>query len=170
LTNYYHILGVQANATPAAIKRAFRRKAKHLHPDVNPGRESTRKFQLANEAYQVLRNPEKRRLYDLRLRHGIRGAAVYYRPSTGHRQAAQRYAYRRREPPAPHVPGRLEKIFNRFLFFSMLLLGLGVIFAGIYRATVAPIDGVNPYVGIVFGVVFTSLFLYLWDKKQRLGM
>ena len=170
MTTYYQILGLQANATPAAIKRAFRQKARHLHPDVNPAPESTRKFQLANEAYQVLRNPGKRRLYDLRLRHGIRGATVYYRPSPAHRPTAHKYAYRRREPGPPHVPGRLEKIFDRFLFLSLFLLGLGVIFAGIYRATVAPVDGVNPYVGIVFGVVFTSLFLYLWDKKQRLGM
>jgi len=170
LTNYYHILGVHANATPASIKRAFRQKAKHLHPDVNPGMESTRKFQLANEAYQVLIDPDKRRLYDLRLRHGIKGATVYYRPSPAQQAAARRYAYQRREPEVPHVPTRFEKLFDRFLFFFMLLSGLGAIFFGIYRAAVEPVDGVNPYVGIVFGVVFTSLFLYLWDKKQRLGM
>jgi hypothetical protein len=50
----------------------------------------------------------------------------------------------------------------------MLMLGISAIFYGIYRALGEPVEGVNPYVGIIFGVVFTGIFLFGWDKMQRL--
>src|SRR2546425_2213074 len=63
--DYYSTLGVAKNATAKDIKQAFRKLARKLHPDVNPGdRSSETRFKEINEAYEVLGDPEKRKKYD----------------------------------------------------------------------------------------------------------
>jgi molecular chaperone DnaJ len=63
--DYYEILGVPRDATPEEIKRAYRRLALKYHPDRNPGdKEAEEKFKEIAEAYDVLRDPEKRAMYD----------------------------------------------------------------------------------------------------------
>jgi molecular chaperone DnaJ len=60
----YDVLGVQRNATEEEIRRSFRKLAMEWHPDRNNGKEAEERFKAINEAYQVLIDPEKRRLYD----------------------------------------------------------------------------------------------------------
>jgi len=62
--DYYEILGVPRNASQEEIKKAFRRLARKYHPDLNKSPEAQEKFKEINEAYQVLSDPEKRKLYD----------------------------------------------------------------------------------------------------------
>lgn len=63
--DYYNILGVSKNASADDIKKAYRQKARKLHPDLNPNdKEAHRKFQQLNEANEVLSDPEKRAKYD----------------------------------------------------------------------------------------------------------
>ena len=63
--DYYKILGVDKNATEADIKKAYRKLARKLHPDLNPNdKEANKKFQQINEANEVLSDPEKRKKYD----------------------------------------------------------------------------------------------------------
>jgi curved DNA-binding protein len=63
--DYYKILGVDRKASAEEIKRAYRKLARQLHPDVNPDDKAAEtRFKDINEAYQVLGDPEKRSKYD----------------------------------------------------------------------------------------------------------
>jgi molecular chaperone DnaJ len=63
--DYYGLLGVSRNASDAEIKRAYRRLARELHPDVNPDEQAQARFREILAAYEVLSDPEKRRIVDL---------------------------------------------------------------------------------------------------------
>ncbi|GEL16871.1 molecular chaperone DnaJ [Pseudonocardia asaccharolytica] len=63
--DYYGILGIERGAGPDEIKRAYRRLARELHPDVNPDPEAQERFREVSTAYEVLTDPEKRRIVDL---------------------------------------------------------------------------------------------------------
>ena len=63
--DYYGILGVGRDAGPDEIKRAYRRLARELHPDVNADAAAQERFAEVSAAYEVLSDPEKRRIVDL---------------------------------------------------------------------------------------------------------
>ena len=63
--DYYEVLGVDRSADEAAIKRAYRKLAKKYHPDTNAGNaQAEEKFKEVTEAYDVLGDEKKRKLYD----------------------------------------------------------------------------------------------------------
>ena len=63
--DYYEVLGVDRNADAAAIKKAYRKLAKKYHPDTNAGNQQAEQmFKEVTEAYEVLSDPEKKKLYD----------------------------------------------------------------------------------------------------------
>lgn len=63
--DYYEILGIDKNASPTDIKKAYRKKAIQYHPDKNPGDEKAEElFKKSAEAYEVLSNPDKKARYD----------------------------------------------------------------------------------------------------------
>ncbi len=74
--DYYEVLGVARDASEDEIKKAYRKLAMQYHPDRNPGdAEAERKFKEAAEAYDVLRDPDKRARYDRFGHAGVQGGA-----------------------------------------------------------------------------------------------
>jgi molecular chaperone DnaJ len=72
--DYYEVLGVARDATETDIKKAFRRLARELHPDVNSGPDAEDQFKEAAEAYEVLSDSERRATYDRHGRDGLRSS------------------------------------------------------------------------------------------------
>lgn len=72
--DYYEILGIDKNASEAEIKKAYRKKAMKFHPDRNKGdEEAAKKFKEASEAYEVLKDPQKKAQYDQYGHAGVNG-------------------------------------------------------------------------------------------------
>src|SRR5262249_57768875 len=71
--DYYAALGVPRDGSPEDIKKAYRRLARELHPDVNPDARTQERFKEITQAYEVLSDAEKRQMYDL-------GADPFARP------------------------------------------------------------------------------------------
>src|SRR5712692_9132765 len=75
--DYYEVLGVGKDAGPEEIKRAYRRLAMQYHPDRNVGDgEAEARFKEAAEAYEVLRDPDKRQRYNRYGHAGLEGMNV----------------------------------------------------------------------------------------------
>jgi DnaJ-class molecular chaperone len=136
---YYAILGLKENASPEEIRRAYRKLALHYHPDRNRGDAGAEeRFKAISEAYGVLIDPEKRRMYDL-TRGGI-GAPAGDRPEPGpfssqedilrdllhNREAATIFEELTRE--FQRMGFRFDDGFVRHVFFG----GRGVIVGGIF--------------------------------------
>lgn len=65
MADYYDVLGVGRDATDDQLKRAYRKLARELHPDVNPDPEAQERFKAVTVAYEVLTDPQKRQIVDL---------------------------------------------------------------------------------------------------------
>lgn len=74
--DHYGVLGLDRSASPEDIKKAYRKLARELHPDVNPSDEAAERFKLVTHAYDVLSDPDQRERYDLGPQAGFGGAGA----------------------------------------------------------------------------------------------
>lgn len=65
MSDHYEVLGISKNASTEEIKKAYRKLARELHPDVNDSQEAQEKFKLVTHAYEVLGDDQARRRYDM---------------------------------------------------------------------------------------------------------
>src|SRR5436853_5107030 len=89
--DYYKILGVERNAGEDEIKKAYRKLARKYHPDVSKVADAKEKFQEVSEAYETLKDKEKRAAYD---NLGSHRAGQDFRPPPDwfHRYGAERFS------------------------------------------------------------------------------
>src|SRR5207248_8688368 len=76
MEDFYELLGIGRNATDDEIKRAYRQKARELHPDTNPDPAAEEQFKKITLAYEILRDPERRQRYDTFGPEGLRGTGA----------------------------------------------------------------------------------------------
>jgi molecular chaperone DnaJ len=93
--DYYKIMGVQRDASQDEVRKAYRKLARKWHPDINPGnKEAEQKFKEISEAYDVIGDEKKRKLYDEFGEEGLRAGfdaekARQYREWSSSQRAAQ---------------------------------------------------------------------------------
>lgn len=73
MADHYEVLGVSRDASADEVKKAYRKLARELHPDVNPSEEAQERFKLVTHAYEVLSDPVQRQQYDLGPQAGFGG-------------------------------------------------------------------------------------------------
>jgi len=118
----YTVLGISRGATDAEIKLAFREKAKQTHPDVANGGGAASDFRQLIEAYRVLRDPGKRRRYDLGEDVGERASAGQASTPRGQRARQQTYAGGQAPPVSsasflgPNAGAATAVVLGSFLF------------------------------------------------------
>ncbi|MFH0865673.1 MAG: J domain-containing protein [Bacteroidota bacterium] len=166
--DYYQILGISRESTTEQIRRAYRIRAKLLHPDVNKKENSKQLFQLLNEAYQVLINSEKRRWYDFKLKYP---STTGMRPQPHNRSAPNYESYYRAYTQHQQQKKQEEetfwwarKILDNFLFYFLVISGALAIFFGIIQLIDEEEKGVG---GVVFGVWFLLLLFYGWNLMNK---
>lgn len=137
---YYAILGVKESATPEEIRKAYRKLALHYHPDRNRGDATAEeRFKAISEAYAVLTDAEKRRLYDLSRTAGARMLGGTQAESWAYtaQEDILRDLLRNREAAAifdeltrefQRMGFRFDDAFVRHTFFG----GRGVVFGGVF--------------------------------------
>ncbi|MFP4581417.1 MAG: DnaJ C-terminal domain-containing protein [Candidatus Sumerlaeia bacterium] len=112
--DYYKILGLKKSATPSQIKTAYRTLARKYHPDVSKHSEAEARLKQINEAYAVLRDPEKRSRYDKLERNWEKGTPFQPPPRPQPSAAGQQ---KRQEPPTGKYQsggGDFSDFFKRF--------------------------------------------------------
>lgn len=110
--NYYEILGVAEKAKPEEIKAAYRRLARKYHPDVSKEANAEDKFKEVNEAYEVLKDPEKRAEYDQLKKMGAYAGDGSFRPPPGWQSASNFQGGGFTEADAQHFSDFFNAIFG----------------------------------------------------------
>lgn len=81
--DYYQIMGLAENASADVIKKAYKRLARKYHPDVSKEKDAEQRFKDVGEAYEVLKDPDKRREYDQMKAYGAMGGNGQFTPPPG---------------------------------------------------------------------------------------
>ena len=168
--DYYKILGISHNASAEQIRQAYRNKAKQYHPDINNTPNAKVLFQLLNEAYQVLINPEKKRWYDFKLK---------YPTTTGLNQQQEKkrtvtyesyYRAYTRQQEEKEEEKEFEKytktLLDNVLFYTLIVIGAFAIFFSV-REIFFDTWSMKSVSGLSFGLWFIFLLFWGWTTMNK---
>lgn len=164
IEEYYKILGVNKNSTLQNLKRAYRNKAKLLHPDINKSPNAQEKFILLNEAYEYLQNVKSGKIYDQKAQTYTKSDARG-KPNSewGHverekaRARAQQHAHMQYEEFIKTKYYKATVVIN---LISNIIYFLSVLFIFI----VGPVLGylVRGKTGLTLGIIVIFVSVYFW--------
>lgn len=164
--DYYQILGISNEASASRIRQAYRNKAKLFHPDINKSPDAKTLFQLINEAYHVLADPEKKRWYDFKLKYpsttGVN--AQRGRKRSSNHESRYRTSTRCREEKQKEkkfVKYKRSPLDN-FLFGFLITAGALAIIFSVVDIFSDKLNMKNT-VGTAFGVWFLLIMFYGWN-------
>jgi len=168
--DYYKILGISRDATSEQVRQAYRSKAKMYHPDINKTPNAKVLFQLINEAYQVLVNPEKKRWYDFKLKYpsttGLKQQQERKRSST-YDSYYKAYTQHQQQKKEEQESAKYRKtLLDNFLFYFLIASG---ILAIIYSTIDLIYDEFNlkNMSGAIFGIWFITLMFWGWSLISK---
>lgn len=118
--DHYKVLGIGRKADPEQVKQAYRERAKHYHPDVNPSPQAGSVFHAVHEAYRILSDPDARARYDEQLRF-YRDASCAAQPSIPYKE---RRTYREPVTEDSTPPRWVERWAFRGLHLTGLIFGI----------------------------------------------
>ena len=138
LKDYYKILSIESNANAEEIKKAYRKLALKYHPDINKSSMANDNFMQINEAYRVLIDDQKRKLYDINLKYGLETRELIikhdkYREGDGKKYGTA-YKYPKQPPRTSRQSGRYDKenkTANTIMFYILLIIGGSAIYASV---------------------------------------
>ncbi len=163
MSDYYKILGISEDATFEQIRRAYRIKAKKLHPDVYRGKDAKLSFQQLNEAYHLLINKDKRMYYDLKLRYDH----AQYRKYGKNYEKRFTYSDFRKSNIKQKTKTLNEKVIDNFFFYTMLIIGIIAIIYGTIDLFFSKWEGPNNLTGFLFGLTYTTLLILGWYLRSK---
>ena len=181
--NYYDVLGLRSSATAEEIKKAYRKLAKTSHPDVSSKPNAAEQFVKIAEAFEILSDPDKRAVYDHRLRRDrlppTRSASP--RPSSGQGpgQQAQYEAWvrqaRARANSHSQMPydsfkrkSKLEKAdLEAYFYVQYFLLGVVLLMAFFLLVLPLYIMLIGFWWGIFLAVPLTPFAFKLYDEVRK---
>jgi hypothetical protein len=168
--DYYQILGISREANLEQIKQAYRSKAKLYHPDINKAPNAKILFQLINEAYQVLINPEKKKWYDFKQRYPSTTGA---RPSADNRRTTNYESYYRaytrsqQENMKEKESARYRKtVLDHFLFYFLVVAGALAIVFSIIDIFTSKFNSKTAS-GLIFGIWFLVIMIWGWNLLSK---
>lgn len=146
-SSYYEILGVSPDATDEEIRKAYRRRAKQFHPDINKAPDASAKFQLIKRAYETLINKNHRILYNNQKKNPQSSYESYMAWKKKKHEEAEREEYRKHQEfmrererfrkSSWYVPMKVVILFGALLGYGF---SCGIIFVCgfiIYRSHIA---------------------------------
>lgn len=165
VADLYRMLGIQRTASPSEIKSAYRRLARKYHPDVNPDPASARRFARITDAYHILNDPQRRKLYD---REGV----------TADRASAQRAQQAARAARRAHYQAQADRAVNEWLakeraetkarghaVFTTVTLFLSTFAVAMFKPGI--VETTNPFWYIVLILLFAGSIFHLALTLKR---
>ena len=123
MKTHYDVLGLDKQAPATLVRSQYRRLVKHCHPDLNPGNsKATQQFREVQAAYEVLSDPEKRRLYDQSLNPSYTGKTYTYRSADARYRPHNHTTYSR-PVSRPHQPRSFYSAYTVELNLAELFKG-----------------------------------------------
>jgi curved DNA-binding protein CbpA len=161
----YEILGVNANATLLQIKKAYRKKAKEIHPDTNTDADANSKFQVLNEAYhRLLREKEN---LDVETEDFIYDYKKYGRSSKNksyeryyHAKYSQNYKYTKEEKP-------ILTQNDTYMYYIFVLIGINMLVFAAKKIFLNKWEGIGSLSGVISAIIFLAIIIYGWNVLKK---